>query len=42
MSYVDSTKTVQLLEEILKTLKAMKKQEFDYWETWKKAKQNEE
>ena len=32
----------QILEEILTTLKEMKKQEADYWETWKKAKKREE
>ncbi len=30
-----------VLCEILAELRAMKKQEFDYWEAWKKAKANE-
>ena len=30
-----------VLVDILKTLEAMKKQEYEYWEAWKKAKQNE-
>lgn len=29
---------VALLKEILQTLKEMKEQERDYWETWKNAK----
>lgn len=33
---------IELLEEIVKTLKAMKKQEYDYWEAWKKAKTKEQ
>lgn len=33
---------IELLAEILDTLKAMKKQEFDYWEAWKKAKEKEQ
>ena len=33
--------TNQLLREIVKTLQEMKKQEKDYWETWKKAKREE-
>lgn len=31
-----------ILFEILETLKAMKKQEFDYWEAWKIAKNKEQ
>jgi len=31
-----------ILLEILKTLRAMKQQEFDYWEAWKKAKTAEQ
>ena len=27
---------ISLLEDILYTLRDMKKQEYDYWETWKK------
>lgn len=29
------------LDEITEILKSMKQQEKDYWETWKKAKENE-
>ena len=32
----------RLLVEILKTLQDMKKQEFDYWEAWKQAKNKEQ
>ena len=32
----------QLLEEILETLKEMKQQEYNYWETWKQAKKQED
>ena len=32
---------ITLLREILETLRAMKKQEYDYWEAWRKAKANE-
>ena len=33
--------TVHLLEHILEELQAMRKQEHDYWDTWKKAKEDE-
>lgn len=40
--YRDDSIQIVLLYEILETLKAMKKQEFDYWEAWKKAKNKEQ
>lgn len=40
--YRDDSIQIVLLYEILETLKAMKKQEFDYWEAWKKAKTKEQ
>ena len=36
----DDIQTI-ILFDILHELKAMKKQEFDYWEAWKKAKNKE-
>lgn len=40
--YRDVSIQIVLLYEILETLKAMKQQEFDYWEAWKKAKTKEQ
>lgn len=36
------TVTEALLYEILTTLREMKSQEHDYWETWKKKKEQEQ
>ena len=41
MSSEDNTIIIDLLEQILHTLQAMKQQEYDYWEAWKKAKEKE-
>lgn len=42
MTDVFETSVIGLLSDILVTLKAMKQQEKDYWDTWKKAKETEQ
>ncbi len=38
---MSNKREIGLLEDILQTLREMKKQEYDYWETWKKKKEKE-